>query len=694
MTTLASLPPAPAPEERLERFAAALQRLRAFLGEDHAASAAAILSDVLAVQLLHQWDLYAVTGTQGAGKTTLLAELYGDEVAAALPTNAGRGERIPVAVVERDGCTTPVRRLHRLAEANAALDNMLVIEDVDPVAWNDALRGAGMDVVLAELSVPPSLFNGGDRGFLLLPGYERLNGRNDEFQQRMRRAQLACGAFVLVTDHTRLAQDGERAILDDLRVYLDCGAGVVVAVSKTEGLSDTERAALRESAREVFSGEDASPVVVATGAGADFLPVWRQEFLAALETTGTLSRELRLRQLDELSASLGRPLNKLVEHARTGLTLALQATENDLVYLRSLEWFDTEAERVKREASKEIGRALGGAREAVRKEALAWAHERSGGFGNALGDIWDRFTRNSDTSHESADKVRQLWQDHWTAATRRDIAAAAHTASARRASALCATKADAAEEESSSTLLPAARSSEESDQPTNRGIALPAAVHHTLSVLNGHTTGDLPDRSQMAYELLPAMALAYLGLELQHPTGAGEIEAPESSDYMVSVLTDIAKDNKAFLAGFAGIIGLDLALDGDLDTVRAVSDGLSALLLGKAGNSAMLPAAVAITAVASTVSVIRAVNRTRSDRRATCEIATEAYANAAALELDTRVDDLLAYTRERLDRQLQAYYKVGERFATAQRGAKAVADVESERDHVLELVRRTRVRPI
>ncbi len=158
------------PERRLGALSASLQRLRPFLNKEDGAVVADLLAQTLATQLLHGMDLLAVAGRHGAGKTTLLRELYGEDVGPWLSDNPGRGEKLPIVVLEDPDQGETSARLHLLPEQASGAQLLQVAEDVDLTAWAQALAGSHPPAVLAELRVPPRLFGGAERGFVGVRG--------------------------------------------------------------------------------------------------------------------------------------------------------------------------------------------------------------------------------------------------------------------------------------------------------------------------------------------------------------------------------------------------------------------------------------------------------------------------------------------------------------------------------------------
>jgi hypothetical protein len=96
-----------------------------------------IVRRLFVTEVLDARPTVAVVGLQGAGKSTLTAGLY-PHVGGMLPQNVGRGEKLPVRIVERAGVSAPEAAVYAV---NAAAPGAPVArEPIDP-ATVDATEG-------------------------------------------------------------------------------------------------------------------------------------------------------------------------------------------------------------------------------------------------------------------------------------------------------------------------------------------------------------------------------------------------------------------------------------------------------------------------------------------------------------------------------------------------------------------------
>ncbi len=250
-----------------------------------------VLRKLLVIRELHSTWFVSVAGVQGAGKTRLMQELYGG-LDNWLDDNAGRGELRPLFIIEAD-CSEPYA-------TGLTLEGDEV--DIDRETLTNELRSFsdGMSYQLLRLYVPQQHFQPGF-GFLLLPGYERENPSNHEWQREMRDALSHSMGSILVTDQTRMADSSMRKILADLMSQCFNGRSPIIAITRTEGKLDGEREQLRCSAGEVCRvSEQELDRIVCTGVGVDYRERWLPEFKTAIEGYIKSSNEVNHQRLGYL----------------------------------------------------------------------------------------------------------------------------------------------------------------------------------------------------------------------------------------------------------------------------------------------------------------------------------------------------------------------------------------------------------
>lgn len=261
-----------------------------------------VLRKLMVIRELHTTWFVSVTGTQGAGKTKLLQELYG--LSGWLDDNAGRGERRPLFIVESD-CNQPYA---------SGITAEGVEEQIDRETLTKELRSFsdGERFLLLRLYVPRRHGSPGF-GFLLLPGYERLSQSNQLWQHEMRDTLRHSMGSILVTDQTRMADCATVTILDDLMSSCFNNRSPIIAITRTEGRTESERETLRSTAAEVCR-VDANEMdrVVCTGVGDAWREQWSPVLLNALKRYTRASVEVNRQRLEDLAAVVDVELEEAV----------------------------------------------------------------------------------------------------------------------------------------------------------------------------------------------------------------------------------------------------------------------------------------------------------------------------------------------------------------------------------------------
>lgn len=226
--------------------------------------------------------LVAICGAQGVGKTTLMRSLY-PAASEWIEPNLERGERIPIAVVEREGRA----RIRPVVVRRSPTSDVAVEDDrVGKDEWRSIVRGAVLGVLGVRLEVPveQGFWREDGTGFLLLPGFERVI---DALYQPLMQLSLATSsAAVIVTDEVTLANTAHDRILEQLSDVQTAGTlsapevQIVVALNRCDRKSIAQIEELRSVAASATTVKPA--YIVPVGARADSPPDWQEDFRRAV----------------------------------------------------------------------------------------------------------------------------------------------------------------------------------------------------------------------------------------------------------------------------------------------------------------------------------------------------------------------------------------------------------------------------
>lgn len=216
----------------------------------HRASLKSILRKLRITRELRSLYYICVAGSQSAGKTRLVRELYNlNGVHEWLVDNQGRGERVPVFILEKD-CAEPYAVGVRYKPNSEGSDE----DTLDKESFRRIVNAYDVndDYLFTKLYVPKQYYSAQNFGLVLLPGYEILNRDNAEWQELMRHTLIHSLGSVLVTDRTRIADNTQVKILDDLRSKYFPDRKPIIAVTKTEALEEQQLKDLASTVADVF----------------------------------------------------------------------------------------------------------------------------------------------------------------------------------------------------------------------------------------------------------------------------------------------------------------------------------------------------------------------------------------------------------------------------------------------------------
>ena len=157
------------PEIFLKELNSTLRRLRGasnvLANEEIDKKLLAVMRRLLLAEILGNEWIIAVGGSQGAGKTTLMSKIYdcGDW----LQGNEGRGEKLPVMIIETNEVTAPQGYVRRLQKSD--IGDQLLIKDVliNVENFNQVITDPSAEDLLPVLKVPKRYFKRENQSLLL-----------------------------------------------------------------------------------------------------------------------------------------------------------------------------------------------------------------------------------------------------------------------------------------------------------------------------------------------------------------------------------------------------------------------------------------------------------------------------------------------------------------------------------------------
>lgn len=703
------------PEALLKYLNNALRHLRgactALENDDLDKKLLAVMRRLLLAQVMGDTWVVAVGGSQGAGKTSLMACLYGLLGAEQnwLEGNEGRGEKMPVLILEQDGLKQVQGFVRRLVKDAGAAGYTLQDTQVEVGAFQRAISDPQAEDLLPVLRVPRRYFKQDNQAWLLLPGYEQQDRENRAWQELMRQAMIAAGGCIVVTDETRMANQQQVEIVKDMLNGELSGVHPYVVVTKTEACQGDEakRQQLRNSAQTTFqvAQERAKTHIILTGTDdPEYVQQWLPQLelaLYGLNFTGQANRHLQMSDLSEL---LGKDLTRVLGLIGGKAQLYFnneQNYEGALVLEAVLDEFDDAAQALRDDHLKLVNEVVGHAlcRASTKlDEALKNDHE---GFTNWISNVFD-------TTSEAKMKMKAMVTSAWAAG-----AAPLFTEYSNALEALTAKRLGR------DATIPAVGAAKPllAAEPS-RALKQVGYMHRSGEMVR--FTALTPDASQdlrqllgdspvdsnavpppfskalsKSVKLVPALSLEYTRLVYALPEVVGLKDGivPANAAPPVNLVEDGVQSlgagvelGKTAIKSLAAVMAVDVASDGKADILNTLLGNIQTTSADTSTTLPIIPpsphpaAIAAAAAVAAAYLTTVAVTRLRSfEKAASAQAHTMLHGvhDAHVEHLRMQFDDTMKVARARIVDTLRARYKMDEALMIKDRLACALSTVKS-----------------
>lgn len=712
------------PEILLKDLNSALRNLRgaaSLLGDDEDRLDSELLPVVrrlLLAEVLGNSPILAIGGSQGAGKTTLLCTLYGLEGADAawLPPNEGRGEKLPVLIQEEVGRNKVQGAIRHLDKVGSQYE--LVEKDVDISKFHEAIHDNDAKVLLPILKVPQRFFLNSAHAWLLLPGYEKQDRDNKEWQQLMRQALIAATGCIIVTDETRMAGAADVEIVKDMLAKELSGSQALVVISKTEGArGKPERLKeLRTTAQDVFgvAAEQADRWIVCAGGlrDKDYRAEWLPHVESAIQdlaiSGGSGDRKAQLAQLENV---LGRDLSRVLTRIGNKTQLFLQGIKNSVgeeTLKNFLEAFDDAKDNLRVDYHKAIEEFL------TTQYAEAWKNlqsrltDKDDGYEGFVNWARDSIRTATESQLRIETDLNDAWKNSGSILEKHANALAGLTQKALGGPKECSTEG-----------TPLQRLGYVgADQNVIQWEGLDDSVQKNLQSIfikdkdsGKNAAHELDKGCERTVKLLPALMLEYArvasvmpALVGVNPESLAEMTTEERPDLVNLAVKNLEAGvdlSKTVLRSIATILAVDVASDGDVDTIpallNAIGLGSTAAASGAGGAATAGTAAIGGVgaAVVGTVAVgylvysaMREIRQQDVKARGRAQQMLWNIKDHHSRHFLIHFDDLMNKARERLREALRQRYHLDESLMEKDRLAKALSDVRAlQRDLLHELGR-------
>lgn len=635
----------------------------------HRATFKSVLRKLRITRELSSMYYICVAGSQSAGKTRLVRELYGlDDEHEWLVDNQGRGERVPVFIIEQE-CTQPHAvgvRYKPDAEGNEeeSLDKESFRRIVNAYDVND-------DYLFAKLYVPKRYFSAQSFGVVLLPGYEMLNRENAEWQGLMRHTLMHSLGSVLVTDRTRIADNAQARILEDLKSRYFPDRKPVIAVTKTESLSQQQLEELKATVADVFEvREIEADRVVCTGVGDDnYRARWTHEIIRVVGKYALSSADAESVRMDGLERVLNDELDNVIaalreEAAGEGINEHLK--ERQVEKVRTA--FSKASARYRRGYEKELRERMKAHAAAAIQEATTRYIDEEEGFQAKLQQLGN-FLSFQSGEHEQRfqERIVDCWNGDPTGQSPLSSDYLAITEMSRKELDIQppVTEQLALAQQPLQNLLGHEQARDGVDD--ERLLQL----RHDLRLLMGQNLADHESRglylmSEQLEEVLrqlPAMTMEYVrinqAIALRKPEFMNkDLASFDFKALQQEIQTELPQAQKTFgplINSIAAIMAVDVAIDGQFDVLNTITGG-GAVGMG-ATLSMMAAGTIALSFIAyKTANQVQAYD---AAKKGFIRASMRQFADGHIQKSLDLYDDLMENLDDRMTRNLRLAYGLG-----------------------------------
>lgn len=228
--------------------------------------------------MMYNKTLICISGLQGAGKTTLMRNFYHLDSKFLDPT-CGRGERVPVLITEKREIKAPKMYAIRIDKDNDGNYYQQEIE-ISAEDYLSASRGEDSKIMYLELFVPYTHTNNEGISFMLLPGFEK---KNDYWNNLIEFSVNSSDAAVFVFNETSFSNAENHKYLGIIEEKF--GKNLVYAISGSDGSLDDNLEVKQTCIKTLNLPMAESDRVVCTGSYAEEEKnlAWIKHFKDALE---------------------------------------------------------------------------------------------------------------------------------------------------------------------------------------------------------------------------------------------------------------------------------------------------------------------------------------------------------------------------------------------------------------------------
>lgn len=587
--------------------------------------------------MMYNKTLICVSGLQGAGKTTLMRNFY-DLDSKFLDPTRGRGERVPVLITEKKDIKTPKMYVIKIDKDNDGFYYQREIE-LSADEYLSASKGEDSKIMYLELFVPYTHTNNEGISFMLLPGFEK---KNDYWNNLIEFSVNSSDAAVFVFNETSFSNADNDKYLN--RIESKFGKNLVYAISGSDGSPD-DNAEVKQTCNKTLSipiSESDRVVCVGSYTDKSKNQAWIKNFKDALEKYAYRETQQFQRNSEYLYKeilSIKENLYQILGILNNDSSAEMKDYHDDAL----LKAFD-KAVKKKRKAFEEnldIEFEIAKGESGKNLEHLFTDRPKLGAvkrffFGSS---VKEQFTETREMVEKSLKYNGDCYlpDKHLGLALQRSLIALDQPEDRTDMSRLIDTK-----KEDGKTLLLI---------DCEKTQAMAGDICNLLAD-NNQTKVNYTLQSTSPKKVLGAVAeigTYYYSLEsyneVAESTGLSYYE-PSQTQLVPDKVIDGAKSSKKFVAGMAGMMGIDLIGDGSINMVSqiAASLGVAAPVAGAA--------AIAIIGAGAASVVMKDLNRIQREDFQSARLAVNGIYDDLKIDALKKFDTYMERLRDRIEDNL------------------------------------------
>lgn len=595
------------------------------------------LRKLFIASMMYNKTLICVSGLQGAGKTTLMRNFYNLDSNFLDPTR-GRGERVPVLITEKKDIKVPKMYAIKIDKDN---DGYYYQREIELTAdeYLSASRGEDSKIMYLELFVPYTHTYNEGISFMLLPGFEN---KNDYWNNLIEFSVNSSDAAVFVFNETSFSNADNDKYLS--RIESKFGKNLVYAISGSDGSPDDNAEVKQTCIKTLSIPISESDRVVCVGSYTDESKnqAWIKNFKDALEKYAYRETQQFQRNSEYLYKeilSIKENLYQILGILNNDSSAEMKDYHDDAL----LKAFD-KAVKKKRKAFEEnldIEFEIAKGESGKNLEQLFTSRPKLGAvkrffFGSS---VKEQFTETREMVEKSLKYNGDCYlpDKHLGLALQRSLIALDQPEDRTDMSRLIDTK-----KEDGKTLL------------LTDGEKTQAMAGDICSLLadNSQSKVSYALQSTSPKKVLGAVAeisTYYYSLvsynEVAESTGLSYYE-PSQTQLIPDKVIDGAKSSKKFVAGMAGMMGIDLIGDGSINMVSqiAASLGVAAPVAGAA--------AIAIIGAGAVSVVMKDLNRMQREDFQSARLAVNGVYDDLKIDALRKFDIYMERIRDRIEDNL------------------------------------------